>query len=93
MSRFVGAGKKLMSFLTPKPKVNTTELGKATSKLNIAIQKGKASNAKLKQTVFEMKNNMPLTFKKSNKKSIKESDRKKKTDGSSKSKCGDRSKI
>ena len=63
MSRFVGAGKKLMSFLVPKPKVNTTKLGKATSELNKAIQKNKASRAKLKQTVFEMKNDMPITFK------------------------------
>ena len=63
MSRFVGAGKKLMSFLVPKPKVNTTKLGKATSELNKAIQKNKASQAKLKQTVFEMKNDMPITFK------------------------------
>ena len=60
-----------------KPKVNTTDLGKAKSKLNKAIQKTKASGAKLKQTQFELKNKMPLTFKKTDKKSIKESDRKK----------------
>ena len=46
-----------------KPKVNTTKLGKKTSQLNKAIQKNKASQAKLGQTVFEMKNNMPITFK------------------------------
>jgi hypothetical protein len=46
-----------------KPKVNTTKLGKATSELNKAIQKNKASQAKLGQTVFEMKNDMPITFK------------------------------
>ena len=39
-----------------KPKVNTTKLGKAKSKLAIAIQKGKGSAAKLKQTLFESKN-------------------------------------
>ena len=69
MSRFVGAGKKLMSFLKPKPTVNTTKLGKAKSELNKAIQKNKGSKAKLKQTIFEMENDMPLTFKKSTKKS------------------------
>ena len=63
MSKYVGAGKKLLSYLVPKPKVNTTKLGKATSELNKAIQKNKASRAKLGQTVFEIKNDMPITFK------------------------------
>jgi len=63
MSRFVGAGKKLMSFLVPKPNVPKTELGKKTRDLKIAIQKSKAGKAKLDQTVFEIKNNMPFTFK------------------------------
>ena len=61
-----------------KPKVNTTDLGTAKSKLAKAIQKEKASGAKLKQTQFELKNKMPLTFKSNKGKSIKESDRKKK---------------
>ena len=52
-----------------KPKVNTTKLGKAKSKLAIAQQKVKASGAKLKQTQFEIKNKQPITFKSSNKKS------------------------
>ena len=69
MSKYVGAGKKLLSFLVPKPKVNTTKLGKAKSKLAIAQQKLKASGAKLKQTQFEIKNKQPITFKSSNKKS------------------------
>ena len=63
MSRFVGAGKKLMSILTPKVNVPKTELQKKTRDLKIAIQKSKAGKAKLDQTVFEMKNNMPFTFK------------------------------
>ena len=63
MSRFVGAGKKLMSFLVPKPNVPKTEIGKKTRDLKIAIQKSKAGKAKLDQTIFEMKNNMPFTFK------------------------------
>ena len=46
-----------------KPKVNKTKLDKAKSKLNIAIQGTKGSKAKLKQTLFEIKNKMPLTFK------------------------------
>ena len=51
--------------------------GKATSELNKAIQKTKGSKAKLKQTLFEIENKMPLTFKKKTGKSMKESDRKK----------------
>ena len=61
-----------------KPKVNKTKLDKAKSKLNIAIQGTKGSKAKLKQTLFEIKNKMPLTFKKKSGKSMKESERKKK---------------
>ena len=63
MSRFVGAGKKLMSFLVPRPNVPKTEIGKKTRDLKIAIQKSKAGKAKLDQTVFEIQNNMPFTFK------------------------------
>ena len=63
MSRFVGAGKKLMSFLVPRPNVPKTEIGKKTRDLKIAIQKSKAGKAKLDQTVFEIKNDMPFTFK------------------------------
>ena len=60
-----------------KPSVPKTKLSKATSELNIAIQKTKGSQAKLKQTLFEIENKMPLTFKKKTGKSMKESDRKK----------------
>ena len=63
-----------------KPKVNTTKLGKAKSKLAIQIQKTKASAAKLKQTEFEIKNpkfkGKEFTFAPKGK-AIKESDRKK----------------
>ena len=56
-----------------KPKVSKTSLDKAKSKLAIAIQKGKGSAAKLKQTQFEIKNpkfkGKDFTFKSSNKKS------------------------
>ena len=46
-----------------KPTVNKTKLGKATSELNKAIQKTKGSKAKLSQTLFEIENKQPLTFK------------------------------
>ena len=61
-----------------KPTVNKTKLGKATSELNKAIQRTKGSKAKLSQTLFEIENKMPLTFKSKTGKSMKESDRKKK---------------
>jgi acid phosphatase class B len=63
MSKYVGAGKKLLQFLTPKPNVPVTKIQKVTRDVKIAGQKLKASTAKLKQTQFEMKNNMPITFK------------------------------
>ena len=62
-----------------KPKVSKTSLDKAKSKLNIAIQETKGSKAKLKQTLFEIENKMPLTFKSQRGiKTMKESERKKK---------------
>ena len=62
-----------------KPKVNKTKLDKAKSELNKAIQKTKGSKAKLKQTLFEIENKMPLTFKSQRGiKTMKESERKKK---------------
>ena len=45
-----------------KTKINKTKLDKGNSNLDIAIQKNKASNAKLGQTMFEIKNKMPITF-------------------------------
>ena len=62
-----------------KPKVNKTKIDKAKSNLNIAIQKTKGSKAKLKQTLFEIENKQPLTFKSQRGiKTMKESERKKK---------------
>ena len=63
MSRFVGAGKKLMSFLVPRPNVPKTEIQKKIRDLKISTQKSKAGTAKLNQTIFELKNNKPFTFK------------------------------
>ena len=55
--------KKILELLMPKPNVPKTKKEKALSKLNILKQKTKASEAKLKQTQFELKQNQPLTFK------------------------------
>ena len=63
MSRFVGAGKKLMSFVVPKPNVPKTKIQKAIRDLKISTQKSKAGKAKLDQTIFELKNNKDFTFK------------------------------
>ena len=46
-----------------KANVPETALDKTKSKLNKLIQKTKGSKAKLKQTLFEIKNKQPLTFK------------------------------
>jgi len=63
MSKYVKAGAKVFEFLKPKPKVNKTNLQKKTSELNKAIQRTKGSKAKLNQTLFEIENKMPITFK------------------------------
>ena len=73
-SYFKALGKVISSV---KPNVPKTKIDKAKSKLNKAIQKTKGSKAKLSQTLFEIENKMPLTFKKKTGKSMKESDRKK----------------
>ena len=53
---FIRGGKKVAETIkSVKPNVPTTKLEKAKSKLNIAIQKTKASQAKLKQTLSEVK--------------------------------------
>ena len=52
-----------------KPNVPESEIGKKIRDLKIATQKSKGSLAKLKQTAFEIKNDQPITFKKSSKKS------------------------
>ena len=74
MSSYFNIGKKLVSGIgsainKTKTNVPKTKLDKAKRDLNLAIQKNKASKAKLNQTIFEIKNNKDLTFKGSNKKS------------------------
>ena len=49
-----GGKKVLETIKSVKPNVPITKLEKAKSKLNIAIQKTKASKAKLKQTIFDI---------------------------------------
>ena len=61
-----------------KPSVPKTKLQQKMGDLKKAIQKTKGSKAKLSQTLFEIENKMPLTFKKKSGKSMKESERKKK---------------
>ena len=68
---FVKAGgKKFGSIVGTGPKVNKTKLDTAKTNLAIGKQKLKGSTAKLKQTQFEIKNKLPLTFGKSNKKTL-----------------------
>ena len=52
-----------------KTNVPETKIQKGIRDLKIANEKLKGSAAKLKQTQFELKNNQPITFKGSNKKS------------------------
>ena len=55
-----GAGQAINKTKTNVP---TTEIGKKIRDLKIATQKSKAGKAKLDQTIFELKNNKPFTFK------------------------------
>ena len=66
---------KAFEFLVPKPKVNKTKLDEAKSKLAKTIQKGKATSAKLDQTRFEIKNKLPITFGRTNKKTMSNTER------------------
>ena len=73
MSSFFNLGKKAVSGIGKainkiKPNVPTTEIGKKTRDLKLAIQKSKAGKAKLDQTIFELKQNKDFTFKGNNKK-------------------------
>ena len=68
---FVKAGgKKFGSIVGTAPKVNKTKLDTAKSELAKSSQKLKGSTAKLKQTQFEIKNKLPLTFNRTNKKTL-----------------------
>ena len=68
---FVKPGKKIFDTITSvSPKVNKTKTDELKSKLAKTIQKTKASGAKLDQTRFEIANKLPLTFGKSSKKTM-----------------------
>jgi hypothetical protein len=68
---FVKAGgKKFGSIVGTGAKVNKTKLDKAKSDVVKSKQKLKGSTAKLKQTQFEITNKLPLTFGKSSKKTM-----------------------
>ena len=73
---FVKPGKKIFDTITSvSPKVNKTKLDTAKSNLAKAIQKGKATSAKLDQTRFEIKNKLPITFGRTNKKTMSNTER------------------
>ena len=73
---FVKPGKKVFDTITSVgPKVNKTKKDKLKSNLKILQQKTKASGAKLDQTKFEIKNKLPLTFGKSSKKTMSNTER------------------
>jgi len=68
---FVKPGKKIFDTITSVgPKVNKTKLDTAKSNVAKSSQKLKASTAKLGQTQFEIKNKLPLTFNRTNKKTM-----------------------
>ena len=73
---FVKAGgKKFGSIVGTGAKVNKTKLDKAKSDLAKSSQKLKGSTAKLKQTQFEIKNKLPITFGRSSKKTMSNTER------------------
>ena len=73
---FVKAGgKKFGSIVGTGPKVNKTKLDTAKTNLAIGKQELQGSTAKLKQTQFEIKNKLPLTFGKSSKKTMSNTER------------------
>ena len=73
---FVKSGKQLFNTIKGVgPKVNKTKLDTAKTNLAIGKQKLQGSTAKLKQTQFEIKNKLPLTFGKSSKKTMSNTER------------------
>ena len=73
-----------------KPTVNTTELEKKISEATKAVQKAKGSGAKLSQSIFELKNNMPVTFKGTKTKTLSNTELKKKADARKKEKAAEK---
>ena len=82
------AGKKTSPTISKvNPTVNTTKLEKKISETTKAVQKAKGSGAKLSQSIFELKNNMPITFKGSKTKTLSNTELKKKADARIKEKA------
>ena len=55
---------KVFEFLVPKTNVPKTEIQKKIRDLKIGNQKLKSGKVRLDQTIFEIKNKKPITFKK-----------------------------
>ena len=72
---FKKTGAKVFEYLVPKPKINKTKLDQAKTDLAVGKQKLQGSTAKLKQTQFEIKNKLPLTFNRTNKKTMSNTER------------------
>ena len=73
-----------------KPTVNKTKLAKKLSETTKAIQKAKGSGAKLSQSIFELKNNLPITFKNNKTKTLSNTELKKKADARIKEKAAEK---
>ena len=85
------AGKKTSPTISKvNPTVNTTKLEKKISETTKAVQKAKGSGAKLSQSIFELKNNMPITFKGSKTKTLSNTELKKKADARIKEKAAEK---
>ena len=81
-----GGSKTSSTISSVKPTVNTTKLEKKISETTKAVQKAKGSGAKLSQSLFELKNNMPITFKGNKTKTLSNTELKKKADARKKEK-------
>ena len=87
LSKIFSKGKTSPTISSVEPTVNTTKLGKKISDTTKAVQKAKGSGAKLSQSIFEFKNNMPVTFKGSKTKTLSNTELKKKADARIKEKA------
>jgi hypothetical protein len=65
--KFQALGKAISSV---KPNVPKTQIEKKIRNLKIGNQKLKGSKAKLDQTIFEVRHNQPITFKKNKSKTL-----------------------
>ena len=75
------AGKKAFEILKPKINVPKTEIQKKIRDLKIGNQKLKSGQVKLNQTIFEIKNKEPITFKKDKGKTLSNTEKEKLKEG------------